>query len=172
MAESLPKLLNVVATTQGPSNMIEMRKPKEAALALEMLAGGATYAEVKEKTGLTTDSLVRLRSRHQASLEVRRKQLATDALQLAEALRMLQLEKARQLLEDPEQLKKVNIRDLTLPYGIAQDKFFGAMGEAQTVVEHRTGASIAEAAKAIEEAKANARKAAVEVNVTPVKPNA
>jgi hypothetical protein len=150
------------------SNSLERHKPREAALALEMLAFGASYKEVRDQTGLGMDVIGRLRARHQATLEQRRQQLATDAMEVAEGLRLLQKEKIRMLADDPEMLAKTNIRDLTLPWAIAQTKIFEALGENKVVVEHRSGApSIADAVKAIEEAKKALNKGAIEVDVTP-----
>jgi hypothetical protein len=163
----VPVTVHSVVTSEG---LLERRKPKEVALALEMLSLGATYKEVKDATGLGMDVVGRLRARHGVALDERRRQLATDAMEIAEGLRLLQKEKIRMLADDPEALAKTNIRDLTLPWAIAQTKIFEALGENKVVVEHRSGApSIADAVKAIEEAKRSLNKGAVEVDVTPAK---
>ena len=74
------------------------------------------------------------------------------------------------LAEDPEQLARTNIRDLTLPWGIANDKFLSAMGENRVVVEHKTSApSLEDAMKAIEQAKANMKASSIEAVVTEIK---
>lgn len=158
-----------VARLEGSARLTEVKHPQESVVALEMLAMGASYKEIKEKTGLSVNAVMALKARHPMALDVRRKQLAADALEIAEGIRLLQKEKIAQLANDPEALAKTNLRDLTLPWGIAQDKFFGALGEAQTVVEHRTnGMSIEDAQKMIEAARARVKAASVEVDVTPV----
>jgi hypothetical protein len=57
------------------------------------------------------------------------------------------------LANDPEQLKYVPPDKLALTIGIMTDKASQLMGMATTVVEHRKGPSIDDAAKAIEEAR-------------------
>lgn len=158
-----------VARLEGSARLTEVKHPQESVVALEMLAMGASYKEIKEKTGLSVNAVMALKARHPMALDVRRKQLAADALEIAEGIRLLQKEKIAQLANDPEALAKTNLRDLTLPWGISMDKFFGALGEAQTVVEHRTnGMSIEDAQKMIEAARARVKAASVEVDVTPV----
>lgn len=167
----LPQVAASVAAArvEGSSRLTEVRHPEESVVALEMLALGASYREIKEKTGLSVNAVMALKARHPMALDARRKALAADALEIAEGIRLLQKEKIAQLANDPEALAKTNLRDLTLPWGISMDKFFGALGEAQTVVEHRTGGlSIEDAQKMIEAAKAKVKAASVEVNVTPV----
>jgi hypothetical protein len=62
----------------------------------------------------------------------------------------------------------VNLRDLVLPYAIAQDKAFAALGENKVIVEHRRGASLEDAMREIEAVRAKIRQSAIEVDVTPV----
>jgi dihydroxyacetone kinase-like predicted kinase len=76
----------------------------------------------------------------------------------------------KMLAEDETALKRVNIRDLAMSYGIYAEKFFMATEGNKVVVEHRTGApSLEDAVKAIEEAKKRAKAASIEVDVTPAK---
>lgn len=73
------------------------------------------------------------------------------------------------LAEDPEQLARTNIRDLAIPWGIANDKFLSAMGENKVVVEHKAGApSLEDAMKAIEEARAKLKAGSLDAVVKPV----
>ena len=90
--------------------------------------------------------------------------LAEDALEIAEGLRLLQKEKMRMLAEDPEQLARTNIRDLSIPWGIANDKFLAAVGENKVVVEHKSAApSLEDAMKAIQEAREKLKLGSVEI---------
>jgi len=162
----LPVTANSVvkAGMHGRSNAIENRKPKEAALALEMMAFGEPLKEIEKRTGLGISVLSGLRARHMEALEDRRKHLSADAVEIAEGLRLLQREKIRMLAEDPEQLAKTNIRDLTLPWAIAHTKVFEAMGENKVVVEHKSGApSLEDAMKAIKEARDSLKKTSIDV---------
>jgi hypothetical protein len=146
---------------------IEKRKPKEAALALDMLAAGETYSKVMETTGIGFVALSALRARHERALEVRRKELALDGFEMAERMRALVAKKAEMLMEDDEALMKTPLKDLTLSYGISVDKGLQALGEQKVVVEHRTGKpTLADAMKAIEEARAALQKEAIPVEST------
>ena len=145
-------------------NFIERKDPALAVEALEMLAGGDSFHTVSKATGLKWETISRLKARHKMVLDERRAMLAEDALEIAEGLRLLQKEKMRMLAEDPEQLARTNIRDLTLPWGIAQDKFLSAMGENKVTIEHKTAApSLEDAMKAIEEARAKLKAGSMEV---------
>lgn len=141
---------------------LEARDPTKATLALEMLAGGETWEEVANHTGYTFDQIARLRSRNKMAIDKRREQLAEDGLEIAEGLRLLAKQKMQQLAENPDALAKVNIRDLVMSLGIAQDKFYMAAGEAKVTIEHRGNKpSLEDAMKAIEEMRAKMK------NVTP-----
>jgi hypothetical protein len=147
----------------GPRS-IEARKPREATLALEMLAMGARYDEVCEETGLTFNQVASLKARHNQTVEVRRQVLAKDGFEMAEKLRLLTNRKLEMMAEDDDQLKKASLKDLTLSYAIAQDKAFSAMGEATKVVEVRAGKpTLEDARKAIEEAREALQKEAIPV---------
>ena len=169
---TISALAKSVARVGRKGSCVEGRDPAVATRALELLAEGRGVTFVSEETGIKFETLVRMKARHKTVLDERRAMLAEDALEMAEGYRLLQKEKMRMLIEDPEQLAKMNVRDLAVSWGIANDKFLGAMGENRVVVEHKGGApSLADAIKAIEEARAAIRKDAipVEVVVEPVK---
>ena len=71
---------SVAAAGTGHGNRIEARDPERAVKALEMLADGKSYREIKRTLHMDWDTMITLRSRHQATLEQRRMQLAQDAL--------------------------------------------------------------------------------------------
>jgi len=161
--------LSVAAQANNVGNYIERRDPVLATQALELLAEGESINTIRAKTGMKWETICRLKTRHKAALDERRAMLAEDALDIAEGLRLLQKEKMRMLAEDPEQLARTNIRDLTLPWGIANDKFLSAMGENKVVVEHKAQApSLEDAMKAIEEARAKLKAGSLEAIVKPV----
>jgi hypothetical protein len=161
--------LSVAKEANRTGNFLERRDPELAAKVLERLCDGDSFNAIAKETGLKWETISRLKSRHSLAVDERRKELAEDALEIAEGLRLLQKEKMRMLAEDPEQLARTNIRDLTLPWGIAQDKYMAAIGENKVVVEHKSGApSLEDAMKAIAEARAKLKASSVEVNVTEV----
>jgi len=163
----LAKSIAVVATRAG--NFLERKDPELAAHILGMLADGESYNTITKATGANWDTVCRLRARHKVVLEERRAMLAEDALEIVEGLRLLQKQKMQMLAEDPEQLARTNIKDLTLPWAIANDKFLSAMGENKVTVEHKSAApSLEDAMKAIEEAKAKLKATSLEVVAKPV----
>ena len=162
-----PSIATAIAAVESPL-ATENRQPREAALALEMLGAGKSFRDVAAQTGLTLSQIGAIRKRHKVTIEEHRERFASDGVQLAENLRLVALAKLQQLADDPEQLARTNIRDLMLPYAIAQDKVFSALGENTVVVEHRSkGASLEDAQKAIDEARAKIRAKSIEVVVTP-----
>jgi len=160
---------SVASYANREGNYLERKQPDKAIQALEMLAEGSSYGMVKAQLGLNWETISRLKARHHMALEQRRGQLAEDALDLVEGFRLLQKEKMKQLAEDPEQLARTNIKDLAIPWGIANDKFLSAMGENKVTIEHKSAApSLEDAMKAIQEARAKIKAASVEVVVNPV----
>jgi hypothetical protein len=132
----------------------EMRDPKKAVYALEMLCNGHGYKEVGEMTGLDFQTVIALKARHGQAIEVRRRQLAEDGFELAEGARLLIKEKMRMLAGSPELLQKEKLKDLSVSYAIYQDKAFIAAEGNKTVVEHvKKGVSLEEAQRVIDEAR-------------------
>lgn len=163
MAEETPSVI-VESVTLSECKGIERKDPKRAVMALEMLCSGSGYKEVEIVTGLKFDQLIGLRARHEAAIEVRRKQLASDGFEMAEGLRLLVKEKMTNLANDPKALKNVNIRDLVVSYGIAADKGMLAADGNRTIIEHVSRRpSLADAQKAIDEARAVLQKEAIPV---------
>lgn len=166
-----PLSMSVAAMAEKGSGYLEGRDPAMAAKVLEMLADGNSFTAIRKETGLDWETISRLKARHSMVLDERRRHLAQDALDVAEGLRLLQKEKMRMLAEDPDQLARTNIRDLAIPWGIANDKFLSALGENKVTVEHKAAApSLEDAMKAIEEARAKLKASSVEVVTKPVEP--
>lgn len=157
--------ISVAGISRG--NFVENKNPAMATMALEMLAEGKTYDNITDATGIAFSAIIGLKTRHADTIDKRRKQLAYDGFEMAEGLRQLAFKKMKMLSEDDNQLMKVPLKDLVLPYAIAQDKGFQALGENTIKVEHTTKKlSIEDARKLIEEAKKDALSDAIDV--TPV----
>lgn len=164
--EAIPKSEPIIvqSVALSESKGIESKDPKRAVMALEMLCTGSGYREVELATGIKFDQLMGLRSRHEAAIEVRRKQLASDGFEMAEGLRLLAKEKMSRLAKDPKALEKVNIRDLVVSYGVAQDKGMQAAEGNRTIIEHVSKKpSLQDAMKAIQEARAALQKEAIPI---------
>lgn len=155
----------------SPGAAFDKRFPKKAAKALEMVAEGVPWKKVAREVGMDYGTLVALKRKYVTTVEERKAALAEDALDIAEGLRLLQKQKMEMLAEDPEQLARTNIRDLAIPWGIANDKYLQAVGEQKVVVEHKSGKpSLEDAMKAIEEARAALRAKAIDVPEVTVEP--
>lgn len=154
----------VESVLNSTSKGLELSDPKTAALALEMMCSGFTYREIEGHTGVKFDRLVNLRARHEVAVEVRRKQLAADGHSMAEGIRMLAMEKMSQLAADPAKLDKVNIRDLMVGYQVAAEQTRIATDGNRTIIEHVSSRpTLADAVKAIEEARKALQKEAIPV---------
>ncbi len=88
-----PLAMSVAVAAEKGRNYLEGRDPAMAARVLDMLADGNSFKEIRKETGLDWETVSRLKARHSMVLEERRKQLAQDALDVAEGLRLLQKEK-------------------------------------------------------------------------------
>lgn len=149
----------------GECRLLEMANPKKATQILELIAEGKSPSEVRRLTNVDFRTQARLRVAHSWALTERRKQLARDGFELAEATRQVIWQKLERLSDSQEALDEESVSKLSIAYGIFQDKSFAALGEnsQRIVVEHRQGPSLEDAQAAIAAAKA----AALEVNVTP-----
>jgi hypothetical protein len=147
--------------------LTEVKKPREAVLALEMLATGHTYNDIADATGLSFSALSGLRARHEMPLEVRRKQLATDGFEMAEGARFLVRKKMEMLADDDDQLKKTNLKDLGIAAVMFQERALQALEGNKIVVEHRgSKPSLEDAMNAIAEARRFVNMTTIDVTET------
>lgn len=146
----------------------ELRCPEECAKAIYLLTeSGLKDREVAQQTGIREIELGRLIYHRPELWEKRRPKLAQKLAIASEMLADAMQKKAQKLLEDPEELAKTPVKDLALALGITTDKAAAYHGMATTVVEHRTGASLDDAAAAIAAAKARARGRIIEAEIVP-----
>jgi hypothetical protein len=147
----------------------ENRYPHVAAKVLWMLAQGAPVSVIAKATNVGRYSIRNMEWRHNDTLETKRKEFSKKYAIAAAEYTDLLFEKAEQLANDPEQLSKISPDKLALTVGIMTDKSSQLSGMATSVVEHRKGASIDDAAKMIADAKARiankVREEAIEAEV-------
>jgi hypothetical protein len=136
-----------------PRNSIEHYNPNVAAQILWMLAQGGRISVIAKKCKVSHELVRSLEWRHNDTLESKRKEFSKRYAIAAAEYTDLLFEKAEQLSNDPEQLKMISPDRLALTIGIMTDKAGQLSGMASTIVEHRKGASIDDAAKMIAEAK-------------------
>ena len=134
-------------------NNVEHYAPNKAALALFMLSQGARISEISQRTSLSRDVIRSLEWRHTDTLETKRKEFSMRYAIAAQEYTDLLFERATQLFDDSDSLAKISPEKLAITVGILTDKAAQLTGMATTVVEHRKGASIDDAAKMISEAR-------------------
>jgi hypothetical protein len=132
---------------------VERSRPELAIRALWMLAQGARISEIAKLTGLGHETIRRLEWNHNDTLETKRKQFSVRYAMAAAEFTDLLFQRAEGLAQDPSELAKISPDKLALVIGIMTDKSSQLTGMATTVIEHRKGASIEDAAKMIEDAK-------------------
>jgi hypothetical protein len=137
----------------APRNSVEHYAPNKAALALYLLAQGAKLKDISQKTGLGRHIIRGLEWRHNDTLETKRKEFSIRYAIAAHEYTDLLFDRATQLFDDPDALAKISPEKLAITVGILTDKSAQLTGMATTVVEHRKGASLEDAAKMISEAR-------------------
>ena len=135
-------------------NTVEHYAPNKAALALWLSAQGARYSDIQKKTGLSREIIRGLEWRHSDTLETKRKEFSMRYAIAAQEYTDLLFERSQQLFDNPDELAKISPDKLAVTVGILTDKAAQLTGMATSVVEHRKGPSLDDAAKMIAEAKA------------------
>ena len=137
----------------SPGNCVEHYAPNKAAMALWLAAQGARITDIQKKTGLGRETIRGLQWRHTDTLETKRKEFSMRYAIAAQDYTDLLFERSQQLFDNPEELAKISPDKLAVTVGILTDKAAQLTGMATTVVEHRKGASLDDAAKMISDAK-------------------
>jgi len=138
----------------NPGTCVEHYAPNKAAMALWLAAQGARISDIQKKTGLARETIRGLQWRHNDTLETKRKEFSMRYAIAAQDYTDLLFERSQQLFDNPDELAKISPDKLAVTVGILTDKAAQLTGMATTVVEHRKGASLDDAAKMILDAKA------------------
>jgi hypothetical protein len=147
-------------------NAIERANPTMLRQIIERLASGDSFGSISKETGYQKDTIRKIFREYPESIQIiREHQTVTAFMDEAEAREILRL-KYEQMLDDPEQIAKANVRDIAICVSMANERYRNASGENKVVIEHRSGPSLEEFAKKLEEAKQKVREKAV-INVTP-----
>lgn len=138
----------------NPGTCVEHYAPNKAAMALWLAAQGARISDIQKATGLGRETIRGLQWRHNDTLETKRKEFSMRYAIAAQDYTDLLFERSQQLFDNPDELAKISPDKLAVTVGILTDKAAQLTGMATTVVEHRKGASLDDAAKMILDAKA------------------
>jgi hypothetical protein len=133
---------------------VEHSQPLNCAVALWRIAQGMSMRRVHRETGIDYGVIRQLVVRHQLTLADQKAKFATIYAQAASEYTELLFEKADRMREDPSQLDSISPDRLALTVGIMTDQAAKLSGMASTIIEHRKGASIADASEMIAAAKA------------------
>jgi hypothetical protein len=133
---------------------LENVNPAKAAKALWMRAQGVSRRQVRDKCGVGLATLRRLEDMNEEALDPIRKKYAKSWLYLEDEAHQALFKKFERYEDNPELLDEVSPDRLALMAGIAQDKAMTLAGEANTIVEHRSGKSMEDALESIKMAKA------------------
>lgn len=148
-------------------NAIEVANPTVVRQIIEGLADGKSQAELEAKFGYDRKTISKIFREYPDAIALVRENIAINAYmdeqQLAEVMRM----KVDQMKQDPEQIAKTNIRDIAISVSMMNERYRNAVGENKVVIEHRSGPSIEEFAKVIEEARKKAQQKIVDVTPEP-----
>ena len=137
-----------------PPNCLENTRPHVAAKALWMLSEGASLREVNRVTQVGHETCRRLMTDHQETYEIQQKKASVRYAMGAQEYMDRVFEWSEMAAADPDMLKRVSPDKLAMTAGILQDKALTLNGQANTVVEHRSGKTIDEALEMIKQAKA------------------
>jgi len=133
---------------------VEVREPRKAAIVLWRLAQGVTTYQIMQETGMMRKTIRELAIRNRDTLETKKEYFASVYARAASEYSELLFARADQLHDNPDQLAAISPDKLALTVAIMTDKSAGLSGMATSVIEHRQGASIDDAAQMIAAAKA------------------
>jgi hypothetical protein len=121
---------------------VENTRTMSCAIALLMRSENRPLREVRDKTGLSINTIQRLSWSHRETLESARAVMGREMAIVADKARMALSERLDILLGSEEELKATRLSDLAVVVGIAHDKALALSNQATVVIEHRTGPTI------------------------------
>ena len=149
----MEKVLETASKCHVHQMMVEFTRPEETALAIKMRAELESLYRIRQATGISIPTLKRLFYTNKETVDELRKKAALNMSFVSETYTELALERADQLAESPDELRKMNPKDLALTAAIFQDKSDSAAGRNTVGIEHRKGASYEDAQAAIAAAR-------------------
>jgi hypothetical protein len=133
---------------------LEQRDPARCAIILEMRSRNVSFRRIKERTGVDAKTVLRLEQDHKETLDGWRKRAARQLAETADLARNALNEKLISILENDELMASTKVSEIAVAMGVSTDKSMALAGVPGVVIEHKKGASVDDAMKAIAEAKA------------------
>lgn len=161
--ETLKGLIASIDTAAQNSGdpLIEKTRRDVAIQSLFLSAAGHNVTEVVRRTGIHRRTLAALQERHAEVYGLLKAETASAAALAAQKAVQVFSMKLDQIAQDPEQLRKLNLKDSALAAAVSLDKSQLLNDGATQVQEHRHAFSFEEYNAHIEEI--NKRRAATEV---------
>ena len=155
MAEEVSASIQFVARAQRRQSRTGMERtnPSKAAALLVELARGTSQLRIRGKFGVSGKVVSRLVRDHQELLERTHAWRAETGARLAVKASRAFEEKLDRILDDPETLDRTPMREFVLAYRVTLDQQRAALAECPSPTPTRSGVTLADAKKAIEDAK-------------------
>lgn len=131
-----------------------MNKPKEYEKAVAMFIKGATYDEIRKETSLSFGLLSRIKTDNYEAIEAGKPKLSSAIKTASDMILQTAVKKVEQLNNDPKELSKAKLTELTTSYGILYDKSRLEDGQATNITETKQTATLEDAMDAIKAAQA------------------
>lgn len=162
----------MAASGDHQNHILEVTKPYKAISILMMLEEGRPMSEITTKFHTNNNAIINIRTRHTESMKERRRHFSKLYSLGAESLAYLLIKKADRLAHDDAALDATPIKELALGVGIMTDKAAMLDGMATQHIEIRRGASLGDASKMIEDARARLAAKTVTVDAEIISPDA
>jgi hypothetical protein len=142
--EKVAKTIGAIAL-KGRGNCREIKSPEKTAEMVSDLLNGMSTSSWCAKYNLGGTDLRAFKQKYMPLIAERKEWLARQNVSVASMAQELQLQKMEQLAEDPEELKKVNVRDLAMTANLAIQGFVQMTDGNRVIVEHQKGATLEDA---------------------------
>lgn len=152
---------SVAARATADPRTTEAKDPEAALEALTLAAEGYSTGEIRARTRLGKRTVERLRADHREAMAEERLKASRRAAEAAELARRIAVQSLRMM--DPagaeneeeragrvELLRKANVRDLAVSFGVLIDKAERLADQPPVAAEREAGPTLADAAKALE----------------------
>ena len=155
LAREVSASIQFVARAQRRQSRTGMERtnPSKAAAVLVELARGTSQLRTRGKFGVSGKVVSRFVRDHQPLLEATHLWRAETGARLAVKASRAFEEKLDRILDEPQTLDRTPMRDLLLAYKITIDQQRAALAECPSPTPTRSGVTLADAKKAIEDAK-------------------
>lgn len=154
--EKVAKTIGAIALNSR-GNCREIKKPEKVAEMVSDLLNQMPLRQWQDKYNLGGKDTMAFKRQYMPLIAERKEWLARQNVSVASMAQELQLQKMEQLAEDPEELKKVNVRDLAMTANLAIQGFVQMTDGNRVIVEHQKGATLEDAAEKIAAARERAR---------------